>query len=260
MHGSSKKKHIPANGPMRCTGRGGVILVVLLAFPTLVFVAFMQSPYEEDRKPSPSPQGGIALSKIQKYNEESQKLTLPHKPYQIARQSFTEKAADAVAGLVTGKPHSIYDFKARSIDGEEVSLSKYSGKVVIIVNLASNCGYTDVNYRELQTLYSKYQKQGLTVLGFPCNQFGGQEPGSDEEIKKFAESKYHVSFPLFSKVEVNGKYAHPLFSYLKDTFGMKSIPWNFQKFVVDRNGQPVLQYPSQIDPMAMEGEILKLIG
>mmetsp|Transcript_33020 Transcript_33020/g.74139 ORF Transcript_33020/g.74139 Transcript_33020/m.74139 type:complete len:259 (-) Transcript_33020:63-839(-) len=258
MHINSKRKHVSATAPLRCSGRGGVILVVLLAFPTLVFVAFMQSPYEEE-KPSPSPQAGISLSKIQKYTEESQKLSLPHKPYQIARQSFTEKAADAVAGLVTGKPRSIYDFKARSIDGEELSLSKYSGKVVIIVNVASNCGYTDVNYRELQALYSKFEKQGLTVLAFPCNQFGAQEPGSDAEIKKFAADKYHVTFPLFSKVDVNGKYAHPLFSFLKDTFGMKSIPWNFQKFVVDRRGQPVLQYPSQIDPMAMEGEILKLL-
>src|SRR5580765_134307 len=137
---------------------------------------------------------------------------------------------------------SIYDFKVKTIDGRETSLDSYRGKVLLIVNVASQCGFTP-QYAGLEALYEKFQDRGLVVLGFPCNQFGKQEPGQETEIKQFCESKYGVKFPLFAKIDVNGAKAHPLYAYLKKEepgfLGSQAIKWNFTKFLIDSKGKTV---------------------
>src|SRR5262247_2957582 len=137
---------------------------------------------------------------------------------------------------------TVYDFKARTIDGLEVSLADYSGKVLLIVNVASRCGFTP-QYAGLEQLHERYGKSGFEVLGFPCNQFGKQEPGSDSEIRGFCDLQYGVRFPLFSKIEVNGSGTHPLYEFLKKAkrgfLGTSGIKWNFTKFLIDRGGNPI---------------------
>lgn len=160
---------------------------------------------------------------------------------------------------------SIHDFVAEDIRGQEVPLSKYAGHVVLIVNLASQCGFTDSNYKQLQELHDKYASHNppLSILGFPCNQFGSQEPGSNEEVAKFCSAKYNVKFDLFGKVDVNGDDAHPLWKYLKHkqggTFGDR-IKWNFTKFLVNKAGQPVARYAPTTEPNAIESDIKKLLA
>lgn len=140
---------------------------------------------------------------------------------------------------------SVYDFSARDIDGNERSLADYRGKTLLIVNVASKCGFTP-QYKGLEALWQADRDRGLMVLGFPCDQFGHQEPGDEAEIRNFCSTSYDVSFPLFSKVEVNGDGAHPLYKWLKSEgkgiLGSESIKWNFTKFLVDRNGQVVKRY------------------
>jgi glutathione peroxidase len=162
--------------------------------------------------------------------------------------------------LVSGTRHSAYEFEMTLIDGSKAPLSAYQGQVSLIVNVASKCSYTDVHYRQLEHLYNKYKDQGFTVLAFPSNDFGNQEPGSPQEIEQFVRKTKGATFPLFGKVAVNGKDADPFFEFLKDKFGIKAIPWNFQKFLVDRDGQPVRQYPSQIEPLSLEADIKQLIA
>jgi len=147
---------------------------------------------------------------------------------------------------------SIYDFNVTDIDGNEVSLEKYRGHVAIIVNVATAWGLTDTNYRQLQAMHDEFaESKGLRILAFPCNQFGKQEPGTNEEIKAFAQSKYNVTFDMFSKVNVNGDNAIPLYKYLKEkqhgTLG-NFIKWNFSKFLIDKNGQPVKRYGPKTAP------------
>ncbi|GGJ03995.1 glutathione peroxidase [Paenibacillus hunanensis] len=158
---------------------------------------------------------------------------------------------------------SVHDFSALTIDKQEQSLSDYKGKALLIVNTASGCGLTP-QYEGLQKLYDTYKEQGLEVLGFPCNQFMGQEPGSEEEIKDFCQVNYSVSFPLFAKVDVKGEDAHPLYRYLVDEAPEPSrtgdIEWNFAKFLVDRDGHVVKQYPSRLDPAEIEQDIQKLLA
>ena len=153
---------------------------------------------------------------------------------------------------------TVYDFKARTIDGEEVSLSHYRGKVLLIVNVASRCGFTP-QYRGLEELYERFGKSGFEVLGFPCNQFGKQEPGTDSDIRGFCDLQYGVRFPLFSKVDVNGSGAHPLYEFLKKSkpgfLGTKRIKWNFTKFLIDRQGLPVKRYSPQTKPEALEKDV-----
>jgi len=149
---------------------------------------------------------------------------------------------------------SVYDFEAYNIKGEVVSLSKYKGHVLIIVNVASQCGYTKNNYAELVELFDEYsESKGLRILAFPCNQFAGQESGTNEEICEFVAKK-NVKFDMFDKVDVNGDKAHPLYTYLKHkqggTFG-DFIKWNFTKFVIDKNGQPVERYGPSTNPKDM---------
>ncbi|GLH62775.1 glutathione peroxidase [Parageobacillus sp. G301] len=155
---------------------------------------------------------------------------------------------------------SVYDFTVKTIRGEEQSLADYRGKVLLIVNTASKCGFTP-QYKELQELYEQYRDRGFVVLGFPCNQFGHQEPGTEEEIEQFCQVNYGVTFPMFAKVDVNGENAHPLFQYLKEkapgVFGTKAIKWNFTKFLVDRNGNVVARFASQTKPSELKSEIEK---
>lgn len=148
-------------------------------------------------------------------------------------------------------PKSVLDFKVRDIDGKDVKLKKYKGKVLLMVNVASKCGYTP-QYEGLQALYEKYSDKGFYVLGFPANNFGGQEPGTEAEIKEFCTSKYHVTFPMFAKMSVKGEDADPLYKFLtsKETnpnFG-GDITWNFNKFLVDRKGNVVARFSSKDAP------------
>ncbi len=146
---------------------------------------------------------------------------------------------------------SVYDFKVKNIEGEEVSLSKYKGKTILIVNVASKCGYTR-QYADMQTVYEKYKGRGLVILGFPCNQFGGQEPGTEAEILEFCKSTYEVEFPMFAKVEVNGDNSAPLFKYLTNLETKPKeagkVSWNFEKFLIDGQGKVVGRYKSGVSP------------
>ena len=156
---------------------------------------------------------------------------------------------------------TFFDFKADTIDGEERSLSDYEGKVALVVNVASQCGLTP-HYGGLEELYRSFKDRGLVVLGFPCNQFGGQEPGSENEIKTFCETRYGVTFPMFAKIDVNGSRAHPLFNHLKhEKSGLlgSSIKWNFTKFLVDRLGRVVGRYAPTATPEGIRREIEALL-
>jgi glutathione peroxidase len=152
------------------------------------------------------------------------------------------------------------NFKAKTIDGETVDLEDYEGKVVLVVNVASECGLTD-QYAGLQEMYDKYKDKGFVILAFPCNQFGSQEPGSEADIKKFCSTKYNVNFPLFSKVEVNGENAAPIYKYLtsKDVkpVGSGAIKWNFEKFLIDREGQVVNRFSPRTAPS--DAELVKTV-
>ena len=156
---------------------------------------------------------------------------------------------------------NFYSFSALSLGGVEVPMSDYAGRVVVVVNTASKCGFTP-QYAGLEALYERYRERGLVILGFPCNQFGGQEPGSEKEIEQGCVVNYGVTFPMFAKVDVNGPNAHPLFRYLKKALGGcfgRSIKWNFTKFVVDRNGVPRGRYSSFMTPEKLEKRLLKLL-
>lgn len=154
-----------------------------------------------------------------------------------------------------------YSFKALSLKGKEISMDQYKGKVVVIVNTASKCGFTP-QYADLEKLYQQYKDKGLVILGFPCNQFGKQEPGTAKDISEGCLINYGVSFPMFSKVDVNGNNAHPLFRYLKSTlpgFISNSVKWNFTKFVIDAEGNPVKRYAPITSPLKMEELIVSLL-
>ena len=156
---------------------------------------------------------------------------------------------------------NIYDFKVRGAKGEEVSMADYKGKVLLIVNTATGCGFTP-QYEGLQKLYDKYRDKGLEILDFPCNQFGHQAPGTEEEIQEFCTLKYKTTFPLFAKVEVNGKNEEPLFRYLKSQEGGflgDDIKWNFTKFLVSRDGTVVDRFAPITKPESIEDKILKLL-
>ncbi|KAF2322171.1 hypothetical protein GH714_008138 [Hevea brasiliensis] len=160
-------------------------------------------------------------------------------------------------------PKSIYDFTVKDIQGNDVSLSKYSGKVLLIVNVASKCGFTQSNYKELNVLYEKYKNQGFEILAFPCNQFAGQEPGSNEEIQEVACTMFKAEFPIFDKIEVNGKNTAPLYKYLKSEKGglfVDAIKWNFTKFLVNKEGKVVERYAPTTSPLKIEKDIQNLLG
>jgi glutathione peroxidase len=154
---------------------------------------------------------------------------------------------------VMSAANSVFDITVKDIKGADVSLDAYRGKVLLIVNVASKCGYTR-QYTGLEVLYGKYQEQGLVVLGFPCNQFGGQEPGTEAEIAEFCSTKFNVKFPLFAKIEVNGPGRAPLYTFLTGE-GAKfpgKVAWNFNKFLVGRDGQVIARYESKVAPESAE--------
>jgi glutathione peroxidase len=160
---------------------------------------------------------------------------------------------------------NLYDFSAKTIDGKAQALRDYSGKVALVVNVASQCGLTP-QYAGLQEIYDRYRDRGLVVLGFPCNQFAGQEPGTEGEIKTFCETQFGVTFPLFAKVEVNGAGRDPLYGYLTaeqtQPDGPGDIKWNFAKFLVDRTGKVAARYSPAVAPVddAIVSEVEKLLG
>jgi glutathione peroxidase len=157
---------------------------------------------------------------------------------------------------------SVYDFTAARLGGNDEKLSDYRGQVLLIVNTASACGFTP-QYAGLEALYEKLHGDGLTILGFPCNQFGAQEPGSESEIGAFCQKNYGVTFPMFSKIEVNGANAHPLYKYLKDAkpglLGTEAIKWNFTKFLIGKDGEPVARFAPNTKPEELEAPIRKLL-
>lgn len=161
----------------------------------------------------------------------------------------------AAAVVAAGAVEPVLRGEATTIDGKAVQLGDYAGKVVLVVNVASRCGFTR-QYRELQALHEKYGERGLVILGFPCNQFGGQEPGTEADIRTFCETKFGVTFPMFAKVDVNGERAHPLFQRLTgpDTpFADRGpVKWNFEKFLIGRDGVPIARFRSRIAPDAAE--------
>jgi glutathione peroxidase len=155
-----------------------------------------------------------------------------------------------------------YDFAARNIDGVEQPLEAYRGKPLLVVNVASKCGFTP-QYAGLQALYARFHAQGLEVLGFPCDQFGHQEPGDENEIKTFCSTRYDVTFPMFAKIEVNGANAHPLYQWLKSEksgiLGTEAIKWNFTKFLVDREGNVVKRYAPNDTPESIAKDVEKAL-
>lgn len=158
---------------------------------------------------------------------------------------------------------NIYDFSAKTITGDDVSLADYQGKVMLVVNTASKCGFTP-QFKGLEALYQQYKDKDFMILGFPCNQFLSQDPGSDEEISQFCELNYGVTFPMYSKIDVNGANAHPLFKYLAEQapglLGSKAIKWNFTKFLVDGQGKVVKRYAPQTEPKDIARDIETLLA
>ena len=157
---------------------------------------------------------------------------------------------------------NIYDFSARTIDGEELPLSEFKGKALLVVNTASKCGFTP-QYEALEELYNELKDDGFEVLGFPCDQFGHQEPGDEEEIKSFCTLNYDVQFPMFAKVEVNGDDAHPLYKWLRSErsgLGPSRIKWNFTKFLVGRDGEVIKRYATTTKPGKIKDDIRKALG
>ncbi len=161
------------------------------------------------------------------------------------------------------KMTTVYDFSAKTIDGKTKKLADYKGKVLLIVNTASRCGFTP-QYKGLEELHRRFAKRGFAVLGFPCNQFGEQEPGAESEIAEFCETNYGVTFPMFAKVDVNGENAHPLFKYLTSAkpglLGSEAIKWNFTKFLVGRDGKVIERYAPTTKPEDIAADIEKALG
>ncbi|XP_071730523.1 probable phospholipid hydroperoxide glutathione peroxidase [Rutidosis leptorrhynchoides] len=174
---------------------------------------------------------------------------------------ITQNRFEVFAAAATGK--TIYDFTVKDIDRKEVPLSKFKGKVLLIVNVASQCGLTSSNYSELSQIYNKYKDQGLEILAFPCNQFGFQEPGSNDQIKQFACTRFKAEFPIFDKIDVNGPFTAPIYQFLKSSSGGflgDLVKWNFEKFLIDKNGKVVERYPPTTSPLQIEKDIKKLVA
>lgn len=181
-------------------------------------------------------------------------------PLRIATRDG-RRAGVAYATAATEK--SLHDYTVKDIDGNDVALNKFKGKVLLIVNVASRCGLTTSNYTELSHLYEKYKTQGFEILAFPCNQFGGQEPGSNPDIKQFACTRFKAEFPIFDKVDVNGPSTAPVYQFLKSSAGGflgDIIKWNFEKFLVDKSGKVVERYPPTTSPLQIEKDIQKVLA
>ncbi|KAL1807962.1 hypothetical protein ACET3Z_024952 [Daucus carota] len=179
-------------------------------------------------------------------------------PYTFPSLSFSATRMDGESDT----PKSIYNFTVKDIQGNDVPLSNYKGKVLLVVNVASKCGFTQSNYKELNILYEKYKDQGLEILAFPCNQFGWQEPGTNEEIQDTVCTNFKAEFPIFDKVEVNGNNAAPLYKFLKAEKGgllIDAIKWNFTKFLVNKEGKVMGRYAPSTSPLKIEEDIQKLL-
>ncbi|XP_047981570.1 probable phospholipid hydroperoxide glutathione peroxidase [Salvia hispanica] len=177
--------------------------------------------------------------------------------FSIKSRSFASISARAAT------EKTIHDFTVKDIDGKDVALSKFKGSILLIVNVASQCGLTSSNYTELSQIYEKYKSQGLEILAFPCNQFGGQEPGSNRDIKNFACTRYKAEFPIFDKVDVNGPNTAPVYQFLKSNAGGflgDLVKWNFEKFLVNKDGKVVERYPPTTSPLQIEKDIKKLLA
>nr|O23814.1 RecName: Full=Probable phospholipid hydroperoxide glutathione peroxidase; Short=PHGPx [Spinacia oleracea]BAA22194.1 phopholipid hydroperoxide glutathione peroxidase-like protein [Spinacia oleracea] len=163
----------------------------------------------------------------------------------------------------SAQPKSVHEFVVRDARGNDVDLSIYKGKVLLIVNVASQCGLTNSNYTEMTELYEKYRELGLEILAFPCNQFGNQEPGSNEEVLEFACTRFKAEYPIFDKVDVNGSNAAPIYKFLKSSKGGlfgDGLKWNFTKFLVDKDGNVVDRYAPTTSPKSIEKDVKKLLG
>ena len=180
----------------------------------------------------------------------------------MMKHTLPFKGRDGV-GMGDGAAMTIYDFEVTTIDGARQTLEGYRGKVLLIVNVASSCGFTP-QYAGLEELHRRHQAEGFAVLGFPCDQFGHQEPGNEQEIQNFCSLTYQVSFPMFAKVQVNGEQAHPLYKFLKSAqkgfLGSEAIKWNFTKFLVDRKGNAVQRFAPTATPESIENDLEALLG
>ncbi|CAO3565431.1 unnamed protein product [Mortierella alpina] len=178
----------------------------------------------------------------------------------LTHQSTSQSSTTASAKST--QPSHFFDLKAKDKRLQEVSMADFENKVILVVNVASNCGFTP-QYKELEQLYKDYKDQGFVVIGFPCNQFGGQEPGSEQEIESFCQVNFGVTFPLMAKIDVNGPKEDAVYTFLKSQkagfLGLTRIKWNFEKFLIDRNGRVVQRYPSTTTPMAIAEDIKKLL-
>nr|ACH63236.1 glutathione peroxidase [Rheum australe] len=181
--------------------------------------------------------------------------------FSLLRSLRFEHSSMASASSTDAK--SVYDFVVKDARGNDVDLSQYKGKVLLIVNVASQCGLTNSNYTELSELYTKYKDQGLEILAFPCNQFGAQEPGSNDQIVEFACTRFKAEFPIFDKVDVNGDKAAPIYKFLKSSKGGlfgDGIKWNFTKFLVGKDGNVVERYAPTTSPSSIEKDVKKVLG
>ena len=192
--------------------------------------------------------------------------SLSHETFQNRYRHFDGCRSHFASGAEAGAAEpalTVFDFEAQTIDGANVSLGTYKGNVLVVVNVASKCGYTP-QYSGLESLYEKFKDRGFAVLGFPCNQFGQQEPGTETEIQGFCTLNYGVKFPLFAKVDVNGPQAHPLYRYLtsekKGILGTAGIKWNFTKFLVGRDGRPIKRYAPGVKPGDLEADVEAALG
>jgi glutathione peroxidase len=181
----------------------------------------------------------------------------------VARESLTATLKGWMTIGTSFPGDALYDIELITIDGASITMEAYRGQTVLVVNVASRCGYTP-QYAGLENLYRRYGDRGFVVLGFPCNQFGHQEPADERTIHEFCLSHYDVSFPMFAKIDVNGPNAHPLYRYLKASkrglLGWRAIPWNFSKFLINKNGEVIRRYGAWSAPEQIDADIMKILG
>uniref|UniRef100_A0A1D1XYQ8 Glutathione peroxidase n=2 Tax=Anthurium amnicola TaxID=1678845 RepID=A0A1D1XYQ8_9ARAE len=216
--------------------------------------------------PVTSPRAAAAASSFSHLDSVSSLLPLSHRPQPrwspLQRPIPSSRLVSVMAASSTEPPKSVHDFTVKDARGNDVDLSTYKGKVLLIVNVASQCGLTNSNYTELSQLYEKYKDKDFEILAFPCNQFGGQEPGSNEQIVEFACTRFKAEYPIFDKVDVNGQSAAPIYKFLKTSKGGlfgDSIKWNFSKFLVDKEGNVVDRYAPTTSPLSIEKDVKKLL-
>uniref|UniRef100_A0A1J3CW40 Glutathione peroxidase n=1 Tax=Noccaea caerulescens TaxID=107243 RepID=A0A1J3CW40_NOCCA len=219
------------------------------------------------RLSSPSSPSSSSLSSLSLFSskfDSPKPLFNPHRIRSLPLSTAGAKLSRSEPSMAaTSEPKSIYDFTVKDAKGNDVDLSTYKGKVLLIVNVASQCGLTNSNYTELAQLYQKYKDHGFEILAFPCNQFGSQEPGTNEEILEFACTRFKAEYPIFDKVDVNGDKAAPIYKFLKSSKGGlfgDGIKWNFAKFLIDKDGNVVDRYAPTTSPLSIEKDLKKLLG